>query len=178
MYNVMKNIFCFMKNVFNSIEKIKELLSHRRVFKKKVGFLMNDVSKHIYKLEGRYLVLFEKGLLHRLKKIFPRHFLFSHHPIVIEFTKTMNLLVDGKEGFGKIIQNIEEAKHSILIQMFIWKNDEIGIKIGRKLLEAAERGVSITIYKDCLGSIFEIGAPGGRGFFKARLNFLWGLFPV
>ncbi len=161
------------KNVFNSIEKIKQLLSRRRLLKKKVGSLMNDVSSHIHKLEGRYLVLFEKGLLHRLKKLFPKNVLFSHHHTVIDFTKTIKLLVDGKEGFARVIRNIEEAKHNIVIQMFIWKNDGIGLKIGQKLLEAAERGVSITIYKDGLGSIFEIGGPGGRGFFKSKINFLW-----
>ncbi len=163
------------KDVFNAIEKIKNLMRRKHPRKGKVGVLLNDINRNIFELEGRYLVLFEKGLLHKLKKIFPKHLLFSHHHSVIEFTKTMKLLVDGKEAFGQLLHNIENAKHTILFQMFIWKNDGIGIEIGKKLLEAAQRGVLVHIYKDALGSIFEIGGPGGRGFFKSKLNFFWNL---
>ena len=102
------------KDVFNAIEKIKNLMRRKHPRKGKVGVLLNDINRNIFELEGRYLVLFEKGLLHKLKKIFPKHLLFSHHHSVIEFTKTMKLLVDGKEAFGQLLHNIENAKHTIL----------------------------------------------------------------
>ena len=62
----------------------------------------------------------------------------------------------GKEAFPRIIEQIEKAEKSIVIAMFVWREDKIGNQIAEKLLEAANRGVNIHIIKDKLGMVFEL----------------------
>lgn len=163
--------------VFNTIEKIHRLVAHTKPHEKKkkehVMGLLREVELSIVDVEKQYVLFFEHALKEKLRKLFPRYKFLKRHPCIIEFTSTIKLLVDGEEAFGRFIENIEHARKKITIQMFIWKNDHIGKKIGKKLLEAANRGVHVTIYKDALGSIFEIGCPGGRGFLASKLSFLW-----
>ena len=48
--------------------------------------------------------------------------------------------------------------------MFIWREDEIGLKIAEELLKAADRGVSITIEKDRYGLLLEYAEESQRSF--------------
>ena len=82
-----------------------------------------------------------------------------------ETQETFQLLVGGKEAFPKIIRCIREAKKSIRIRMFIWRDDKIGNRLAAELLAAAERGVKITIVKDRYGSVCEYSEESGRSFF-------------
>ncbi len=63
--------------------------------------------------------------------------------------------VDGKDAFRRIEKLIGRAQHSIVIHMFIWKDDDVGRLIAALLLEAAERGVQIDITKEAVGDLFE-----------------------
>ena len=65
--------------------------------------------------------------------------------------ETIRVLCDGKEAFPAILSCIRNAKHSIEINMFIWRGDEIGNVIAREVLSAANRGVKVTIVKDRYG---------------------------
>ncbi|MGM0548946.1 MAG: phospholipase D-like domain-containing protein [Bacillota bacterium] len=65
------------------------------------------------------------------------------------------LLINAKETFTEIIKQIKKAKKSILICMYIWRDDKIGNLIAKELLQAANRGVKIKIVKDKAGSVFE-----------------------
>ena len=67
------------------------------------------------------------------------------------------LLIGGKAAFAEIIAGIEGAQKSIHVQTYIWKNDRIGRLVVEKLKNAADRGVTVTIHKDVLGTFFEIG---------------------
>ena len=67
----------------------------------------------------------------------------------------MKLLTDGKEAFPEIIRCIRKAEKTILIHMFIWRNDRIGRRIAREVLAAADRGVKVLIEKDLYGSWLE-----------------------
>ncbi len=69
----------------------------------------------------------------------------------------LELLVGGKEAFKEILATINDAKSSILVQTYIWKDDNIGGQIVNRLKAAADRGVEITIRKDLLGTVFELG---------------------
>ena len=69
--------------------------------------------------------------------------------------KEIQLLCDGTEAFPEILSCIRNAEKSIFINMFIWRNDEIGKAIARELITAANRGVSITIQKDRYGISLE-----------------------
>lgn len=84
----------------------------------------------------------------------------------------INLLCNGEEAFGKIIENIQKAQELIFINMFIWRDDRIGNSIAEELLLAANRGVKITIVKDKVGEIFEKGEETKQSFFHKQYNLL------
>lgn len=71
-------------------------------------------------------------------------------------TNEVKLWVDGREAFPRLERLIANARHSIVIQMFIWKDDATGRRIARRLVEAAERGVQVNIAKEAVGDIFEM----------------------
>ncbi len=60
-----------------------------------------------------------------------------------------------QEAFPRIAKLLGEAKHSIFIQMFIWRDDEIGRRIATVLLERADAGVRVVINKEAIGDVFE-----------------------
>lgn len=68
----------------------------------------------------------------------------------------LELLVDGKEAFTRILSDIDSAKSSIHIQTFIWKDDTIGRSVVTRLKAVAGRDMTVTVHKDLLGTFFEI----------------------
>ena len=70
---------------------------------------------------------------------------------------TLSLLVGGDEAFGRILPAIDSAKESIYVQTYIWKDDKIGKQVVAGLKAAAARGVKVTVKKDILGTVFELG---------------------
>ncbi len=69
---------------------------------------------------------------------------------------SLELLVDGEEAFSNILEAIDSSESSIIVQTFIWKDDNIGRQVVAKLMEAADRGVQVTVRKDALGTFFEV----------------------
>jgi hypothetical protein len=75
--------------------------------------------------------------------------------------------VDGYQAFPRIERLIRGARHTVCIQMYIWKDDEVGRRMAALLLDVAERGVSVEITKEACGDVFEynrdfIGTRGSR----------------
>lgn len=68
----------------------------------------------------------------------------------------LELLVDGEEAVEKIRQELLRAESSVYMQMFIWKDDNIGRRLATNLKSLADKGVKVTISKDALGSFFEL----------------------
>ncbi len=83
-------------------------------------------------------------------------------------TKT-ELLINGSEGFEYLIDKIQEATSSVVIQMFIWRDDELGRLIANEILKAANRGVKVHISKDLLGGVFEFAEENRQSFFYEKL---------
>ena len=69
----------------------------------------------------------------------------------------LELMIGGEAAFAEILAGIEAARQSIYVQTYIWKDDRIGRLVVEKLKDAADRGVTVTIHKDVLGTFFEIG---------------------
>ena len=63
----------------------------------------------------------------------------------------------GEEAFKEILSALDDARASIFVQTYIWKDDDIGNRIVIKLKAAAGRGVQVTVRKDLLGTVFELG---------------------
>jgi cardiolipin synthase len=91
--------------------------------------------------------------------------------IPLEYKKNIQLLVDGKLAFEKIVERIQRAKRSIHITSFIWRDDSVGNLIGAELLKAADRGVKVDIIKDKFGAIYEKAEENKQSLFHKHNNF-------
>lgn len=68
---------------------------------------------------------------------------------------TARVWVDS-EVFPRILKLIDRSEHTILIQMFIWKDDALGRLVADALGEAADRGVKVQIAKEVIGDALEL----------------------
>ncbi len=75
------------------------------------------------------------------------------------------LLVDGKRAFPEILRCIENARRSVEINMFIWRDDEIGNRMARAVLTAAEQGAKVYISVDRYGVVLEKSEESKTSFF-------------
>ena len=71
--------------------------------------------------------------------------------------RELELLVGGEEAFKEILSALDGAGSYIFVQTFIWKDDNIGRQMVDRLKSAADRGVEVTIRRDLLGTVFELG---------------------
>lgn len=69
--------------------------------------------------------------------------------------REVRIWIDGYEAFRRIETLIGRASVSIVIQMFIWKDDQTGRRVAKWLLDAADRGVTVDIMKEAVGDFFE-----------------------
>lgn len=83
----------------------------------------------------------------------------------------LTLLVDGKNAFPEILRCIENARKSITINMFIWRDDKIGNHMAQAVLDAAERGVEVFISADRYGVILEKSEESKKSFFHKKQSF-------
>ncbi|WP_162804697.1 cardiolipin synthase [Tritonibacter mobilis] len=67
---------------------------------------------------------------------------------------TTSLLIDGEATFEAIFNAIDEAEHEILVQFYIMRADDLGLKLQQRLIAAARRGVEVRVLCDLLGSLF------------------------
>ena len=79
--------------------------------------------------------------------------------------ENMTLLINGENAFPEIISCIESAKSSVAINMFIWRDDEIGNRMAESVLNAADRGVKVDISVDRYGVVLEKCEECKRSFF-------------
>lgn len=82
--------------------------------------------------------------------------------------KDLTLLVDGKQAFPAILAAINNASESIVINMFIWRDDAIGGRMAEAVLAAAERGVKVQISVDRYGVVLEKAEESRTSFFHKK----------
>ena len=71
----------------------------------------------------------------------------SFHP-----GQQLQLLIDGDATFEAIFSAIAQAEHCILMQFFIFHDDELGRRMQQALLERAAAGVRVFVLFDGIGS--------------------------
>ena len=84
---------------------------------------------------------------------------------MVKTEQKITLLVDGREAFPEILRCIAQARESIRINMFIWRDDAIGNRIAQAVLDAAERGVQVDISVDRYGVVLEKAEECKKSFF-------------
>jgi len=65
---------------------------------------------------------------------------------------TVTLLLNGENKFAEVIKAINEAKHHIHIEYYIYEDDEIGKTIERLLIKKAAEGITVRFIYDDFGS--------------------------
>jgi len=64
----------------------------------------------------------------------------------------LRLLIDGDATFGAILGAIAEARHTVLVQFFVFHDDGLGRRMQQALLERAAAGVRVCVLYDGVGS--------------------------
>ncbi|MBD8898954.1 cardiolipin synthase [Rhodanobacter sp. DHG33] len=64
----------------------------------------------------------------------------------------LRLLIDGDATFEAIFAAIAEARHTLLVQFFIFHDDDLGRRMQQALLERAAAGVRVCVLYDGVGS--------------------------
>ena len=65
----------------------------------------------------------------------------------------VELLIDGDQTFDALFRGIDAAERYVLAQFYIIHDDQIGTAFKERLIAAAERGVSVRLMYDSIGSI-------------------------
>jgi len=71
------------------------------------------------------------------------HFVSGNH---------IKLLRNGVEYFPALEQAIHNATSEVYLQTYIYENDTVGIRIGKAMIQAVQRGVSVNLLIDGFGS--------------------------
>ena len=64
----------------------------------------------------------------------------------------IKILINGENKFPEVISALQEAKHHIHIEYYIYEDDEIGTTIGDLLIKKAQEGVAVRFIYDDFGS--------------------------
>lgn len=70
----------------------------------------------------------------------------------------LELLINGDAFYPRVYQAIEAAREEVLLETFIWREDEVGRALQAHLIAAAKRGVRVEVLVDGYGSD-ELSAP-------------------
>jgi cardiolipin synthase len=76
----------------------------------------------------------------------------------------VRLLHDGPETFDEMLELIHKATHSVVLESYIFRSDEVGERFSDALISAAKRGVQVRVLTDW------IGARGTSGKFMGNLR--------
>jgi cardiolipin synthase len=82
----------------------------------------------------------------------PRRVLESLAGLPFTAGNEATLLIDGEATFAAIFAAIAEARHYVLVQFFIVRDDELGRKLRDVLVAASRRGVRVYFLYDSIGS--------------------------
>jgi len=75
----------------------------------------------------------------------------------------------GELAFSRMLMRVEQARRTIDIRAFLWRDDECGNRLGRAILAAADRDVRITIQKDRIAAVYEYAGGNRQSFFHKRV---------
>ncbi len=65
----------------------------------------------------------------------------------------ITLIIDGDSCFREFLKALRSARHSINLESYIFKSDDVGWMIARELAEKAARGIEVNVMYDAVGSL-------------------------
>lgn len=69
---------------------------------------------------------------------------------------SIEVLPDGDAAYGAIVRAIAGARHSIMLETYIFDRDRIGLRIAELLISAHRRGVSVRVLIDSVGARYSV----------------------
>jgi cardiolipin synthase A/B len=94
-------------------------------------------------------MLRERSMKRMKKKPFP-------YPSLDEVRVGKNrvqLYASGKELYPAMLDAIEGARECIYLESYIWKDDEIGAEVKKRLIQKAEQGIAVYVIFDGFGNL-------------------------
>lgn len=82
----------------------------------------------------------------------------------------LRVLGSGERAFQSILGRVREAKKSVEIRAFLWRDDEAGNMLGEAVLAAADRGAHVVIHKDRIAAVYEYTGGNKQSFFHKRVD--------
>ena len=74
--------------------------------------------------------------------------------------------------FDLVVAELEKARESVEIFMYVWRSDEAGTRVGEAVLAAADRGVQVHIIKDIGAIMCEVIEMNRKPFFPRKIPLL------
>ncbi|MBX9458454.1 MAG: cardiolipin synthase [Rhizobium sp.] len=69
---------------------------------------------------------------------------------------SVRILEDGDTAYGAIAEAIAAARHSIILETYIFDHDRVGVRIADLLVAAHERGVAVRVLIDSVGARYSV----------------------
>lgn len=123
---------------------------------------MDNIQKHIYS-RATPLVKEQEQYFEKVKSKIKNKTLTEFSDIVkmnfsnaicsITYTETISEFICGYDMFQSLIKDLEEAKESIFLEFFIFREDEIGKEIMEILCRKARQGLDVKLLYDDFGSL-------------------------
>jgi cardiolipin synthase len=88
---------------------------------------------------------------------------------------SLRVLGSGDQAYQMILERVRNAVKSVEIRAFLWRDDEAGNMMAEAVLEAADRGVKITIHKDRIAAVYEYTGGNKQSFFHKRVDPIRGI---
>lgn len=125
-------------------------------------------KKTLFKWEGRERVGIESLIAHQMNDLHDNEFPFKdphvqnyqdlvylhlrNNGAVLTQDNAVQIFNDGRAKFDSLIHDIEQAKHHIHIQYYIFRLDQLGNRIMDALTAKAKEGVKVRLLYDDMGS--------------------------
>ena len=125
-------------------------------------------NKTLFKWESNARVGIENLIAHQMNELHDNRFHFSdensheykdliylhlrNNGAVLTQDNAVQIFNDGREKFDSLIKDIEQAKHHIHVQYYIFRLDGLGTRILDALKEKAKQGVQVRLLYDDMGS--------------------------
>ncbi|MFC3209494.1 cardiolipin synthase [Planomicrobium okeanokoites] len=125
-------------------------------------------KKTLFKWEGRTRVGIENLIAHQMNELHDDTFFFRNdntkeykdliylhlrnNGAVLTQNNDVQIFNDGRDKFESLIKDIENAKHHIHIQYYIFRLDQLGNRLLEALTAKAKQGVKVRLLYDDMGS--------------------------
>lgn len=78
----------------------------------------------------------------------------THH--ILTTGNSIDILETGDEAYAAMVEAIDGARRSVILETYIFDRDPIGLRIAQSLIAAVRRGVSVRVLVDAVGARYSV----------------------